>query len=131
MSQCHQEISENIEYLQSIIWDQSIHIENQFDLIFLDHEVTPKIHQPLTYPIGYQYDGTIKKINQHTVQDESEFTLVEITTKQKTPEKIRDHYWDLQEYGGSIALGKALEKGAKHVRKYYNDKNLRKRMCTQ
>ena len=64
-TQCYQEVIEWIDYFQDIVWDNSVQyleMENQFDLIFLDNEITPKIYQPLTYPIGYQYDGTYKEV---------------------------------------------------------------------
>ena len=50
-TQCYQEVIEWIDHFQDIVWDNSVQyleMENQFDLIFLDNEITPKIYQPLT-----------------------------------------------------------------------------------
>ena len=56
---------EIIDYLTDQYYDQAFIYEsmyNQFDLIFLESEISPKINQVLTYPLGYQSDGSIKKL---------------------------------------------------------------------
>lgn len=111
--------SEVIDYYQDIAWSQDPYIgmDTQFDLIFEDIEP--------------QITGIIKEPAQIRIKKEvnlNEYELISIEGKPKSIDKIKKHYNDLQEYNDNITLGKALEKGAKYVREYYNDKNLRKRI---
>ena len=128
--QSYQGIIEDIEYLQSIVDDQRIEYPtNQTDILFLDLSEDDSRKYPLVYPVGYQRDGSIKKIKDESVQkkvNSSEFELF-YTENPRKPEKIRESFNNINWYPEGITLGKALEKGAEAVRKYYNDKNLRKR----
>ena len=74
------------------------------------------------------YKNARELITRFESMDKSGHELIEITGKPKGIDKIKEHYNNLQEYGDNITLGKALEKGAKYVRAYYNDKNLRRRI---
>jgi len=144
MSQCYQENIDDIEFLQSLVYDQRIEYPiNQTDLLFLDLSGDDSREYPLVYPVGYQRDGSIKKIKdegnteamirrfarRESIQkkvDSSEFELFCIENPRK-PEKIRESFNNINWYPEGITLGKAMEKGADAVRKYYNDKNIRKR----
>ena len=122
MSQCY---IADIEFLQSIVDDQRMEYPtNQMDLLFLDLSGDDEREYPC-YSVkkmqGYLcYQFPIQKI------DSSEFELF-CTEKPRTPEKIRESFNNINYYPEGITLGKALERGAEAVRKYYNDKNLRKR----
>ena len=113
--QC-QQVVEDIEYLQSIVYDQSVtYPVNQFDLISM------------------QYDESLEKIKVEPIiekikVDSSEFELFCIDIPPRKAEKIRESFNNINWYPEGITLGKAMEKGADAVRKYYNDKNLRKRI---
>ena len=105
--------SEVIDYYNDIVWSQDPYdIENQFELIFED--------------IGTnQIEPVQTRVKKEVNLDEYE--LISIEGKPKSVDKIKEHYNKLQEYDNNIALGEALEKGAKYVREYYNQKNLRRR----
>ena len=116
MSQCY---IEDIEFLQSIVDDQRMEYPtNQTDLLFLDLSGGDDCREyPLVYPV--------KKIPIQKKVNSLEFEL--FCTKTQTPEKIRESFNNASLYPEGITLGRALERGAEAVRKYYNDKNLRKR----
>lgn len=114
MSQCYQENIEDIEFLQSLVYDQSVDYPvNQFDLISMQFDESF---------IQIKDEPVIEKIK----VDSSEFELFCIENPRK-PEKIRESFNNINWYPEGITLGKAMEKGADAVRKYYNDKNIRKR----
>ena len=62
-----------------------------------------------------------------SIPDCTDYTLVSIDKKPRSAQSIRNSYLRKFEYGDNITLGIAIDKGSKHVRKYYNDINLRKR----
>lgn len=122
MNQCH---IEDIEFLQSIVNDQSVDYPvNQTDLLFLDLSGSDCREYTLVNSLRHASKKIIKPVQKI---DSSEFELF-CTEKPRTPEKIRESFNNINWYPEGITLGKALEKGAEAVRKYYNDKNLRKRI---
>ena len=114
--------SEVIDYYNDIVWsdDPYLSMINQFDLFSI-------VDESEDYLIKIEKKSLEIK-NQKPVQDLNDYELIEIPGKPKGIDKIKLHYNNLQEYGDNITLGKALEKGAKYVRAYYNDKNLRRRI---
>jgi hypothetical protein len=129
--QSYQEIIEDIEHLQSIVDDQSVdYPTNQTDLLFLDLTGYDCREYSSVYTLARTNRKPIKPIISETCEpkkvDSSEFELF-CTEKPRSPEKIRESFNNINWYPEGITLGKALEKGAEAVRKYYNDKNLRKR----
>ena len=99
--------------MNSKIWYKNLRY-----ILFLDLSEDDLRNCPLTYPM--------KKISVQKKVNSSEFELF-CTEKPRSPEKIRESFNNINWYPEGITLGKALEKGAEAVRKYYNDKNLRKR----
>ena len=119
MSQCY---IEDIEFLQSIVDDQRMEYPtNQMDPLFIDLSGDDERE----YPSFYHASKKIIKSVQKKI-DSSEFELF-CTEKPRTPEKIRESFNNINYYPEGITLGRALERGSEAVRKYYNDKNLRKR----
>lgn len=114
-----------IDYYNDIVWDKDPYLGmiNQFDFVSI-------VDDQEDYLI--KIEGKSEKIKNHvevkTVQTLDDYELIEIPGKPKGIDKIKLHYNNLQEYGDNITLGKAMEKGAKYVREYYNNKNLRRRI---
>ena len=69
------------------------------------------------------YKNARELITRFESMDKSNYELIEIPGKPKTAAAIRKAYHRINLDPES----KAIEKGAKFVREYYNDKNLRKR----
>lgn len=69
------------------------------------------------------YKNADELITRFESQDKNfDFELIQVTIK-KTPEQIRKAYLR----SNIEPLEKAMEKGPDYVRKYFNDKNLRRR----
>ena len=117
--------SEVIDYYNDIVWDADPYLSmiNQFDFVSIVDDTEDYLIKIEEKSLKIKNQAEVK-----AVQDLNEYELIEIPGKPKGIDKIKLHYNNLQEYGDNITLGKAIEKGAKYVREYYNQKNLRRRI---